>query len=119
MSNDTSLNSVKQIFDLLKSEKDALIQGDAGLLQDITDRKQAWINDLPDKPLSLDLDQIRKIKAMSDQNAALSNSCQLAQKSVINRLSEIQKIQKTMGIYAVDGTFSEADAPPPNVEARS
>lgn len=119
MSDETHLNSVEQIFDLLEREKSALLAGDIETLQIVTAQKQAWIENLSDTPLSISLDQIRKIKQMSDQNAALSEACQAAQKSVIHRLSEIQKIQKTMGIYAVDGTFCDAKDPPPKIEARS
>lgn len=119
MANDTSLSCVSQIFELLKREKVALMEGDIAQLQDITSLKQQWIEDLPDAPLSLDIDQIHKIKQMSDQNASLSRSCQMAQKSVLDRLADIQKIQKTMGIYGVDGTFSETKDVTPSVEARS
>ena len=119
MTSEKILNSVSQIFELLDQEKNALIDGDVEALQTITQQKQNWIDALPDAPLSLEFDQIRKIKVMSEQNAALSQACQAAQKSVLGRLSEIRKIQKTMGIYGVDGTFSEAKDPPPKIEARS
>ena len=119
MTSENALSSVSQIFELLEQEKNALIDGDVQALQTITQRKQDWIDALPDAPLTLEFEQIRKIKDMSEQNAALSQACQAAQKSVLSRLGEIRKIQKTMGIYGVDGSFSEAKDPPPKIEARS
>lgn len=108
-----------QIFDLLDLEKTALLAGDIETLKIVTAEKQAWIKNIADTPLPISFEQIQRIKEISEQNAALSNACQAAQKTVIHRLSEIQKIQKTMGIYAVDGTFSDTKTPPPKIEARS
>lgn len=119
MTDEKSLKSVMQIFDLLDLEKTALLAGDIEALKTVTVQKQAWIKNIADTSLPISLEQIQRVKEMSEQNAALSNACQAAQKSVIHRLSEIQKIQKTMGIYAVDGTFSDTKNPPPKIEARS
>jgi flagellar biosynthesis/type III secretory pathway chaperone len=119
MTSNKALHSVSQIFELLKLEKSALIDGNVQTLQQVTEQKQAWVDALPTAPLELELDQIREIKTLSDENAALSASCQLAQKSVLQRLAEIRKIQKTMGIYAIDGTFADTSDPQPNVESRS
>jgi hypothetical protein len=102
------INEAEIIIDLLHREHSALLEADVQTLDEITSEKEEWAESIPQIRHALAPKVLNKIRTISTQNAKLFEATLAAQRSVIERLQEIQKAQQTLGTYTKDGFF-EAD----------
>ncbi|MEP5758548.1 MAG: hypothetical protein ABJ327_04385 [Litoreibacter sp.] len=110
---------VQRTVEFLDHEHATLISGKIDDLSSLTQQKEKLIQKLKvgeQKFSRIDLSQIQK---KSLQNARLYQSVLAAQKSVIERLTEITKAQKTIGTYGIDGSFKDNTTSHLKLEKRS
>lgn len=100
-----SKKPIDTILKLLQREHKALLHGDHQDLEVITDLKDEWLKQNNLTTTKLSPEQVAKIRTISLENQTLFEAALSAQKSVLNRLDEIRKSQRTLGTYSIDGTF--------------
>lgn len=111
------IDEAEYIIDLLNREHTALLEADIQALDDITIEKEEWASAIPQIKSEFSSKALDKIRTISAQNASLFEATLAAQKSVIERLQEIQKAQQTLGTYSKDGLFETGHVT--KVETRS
>lgn len=102
-------NTSLDIMEILKSEKKALLSGDVEALDKIASKKTDWLEANPAKDIIFSNHEMTAIRDLSKENHALFEATLSAQKSVLRRLEDIQKAQKTLGTYSEDGHFQKTD----------
>lgn len=113
------LNVAEHAIELLDRERTILMSGKISDLPELAEQKENLLKTLKTGKLGLNAPELNEIDKKSQQNAKLYESVMTAQKSVIERLTEISKAQKTLGTYEIDGTFSNKTASSGQLEKRT